>query len=123
MNSIHFVLSAGLHGGELVASYPYENTPSRGKSLKTRQIFKVANLNVDTHIVGSQEHASPDDDVFRHLATVYATNHATMWQGKPCKGHNRKGFPGGITNGAKWYAVTGNALSKQSFTSDVSYKL
>ena len=47
---------------------------------------------------GSKEHASPDDDVFQHLATVYATNHATMANGKPCKGA-REGFPNGIING------------------------
>jgi len=81
---------------------------------------------------GSKEHASPDDDVFQHLATVYATNHATMSNGKPCKGA-REGFPNGIINGlilhfsnlysnlmicfllqtfqgAAWYAVTGQSL-------------
>lgn len=90
MNGIHFVLSAGLHGGALVASYPFEN-----------------HINTAIHITGRQEHPSPDDDVFQHLARVYATNHATMSEGKPCPGNKQEGFPNGIINGAKWYAVTG----------------
>lgn len=91
MSQIHFVMSAGLHGGTLVASYPYENHVNTG----------------DVHLTGPKEHVSPDDDVFRHLATVYATNHATMSEGKPCPNNKREGFPNGIINGAKWYAVTG----------------
>ena len=54
-----------------------------------------------------EENPTPDDDVFRHLATVYAKSHATMWKGTPCK-HNMEKFPGGIVNGAKWYTVIGN---------------
>lgn len=67
---------------------------------------------LDVHLTGPKEHVSPDDDVFRHLATVYATNHATMSEGKPCPNNKREGFPNGIINGAKWYAVTG----KQNFS-------
>ena len=47
---------------------------------------------------------SPDDAMFRRLATLYASNHATMKTGNVCKGDN---FPGGITNGAAWYDVPG----------------
>jgi hypothetical protein len=36
--------------------------------------------------------ACPDDEVFRFLASAYATAHRKMW-------HSRE-FPGGITNGA-----------------------
>ena len=53
-----------------------------------------------------EENPTPDDDVFRHLATVYAKNHATMWMGKPCKPKSES-FVGGIVNGAKWYVLIG----------------
>ena len=44
--------------------------------------------------------AAPDDAVFKRLATIYASQHATMKTGHVCPGDN---FQGGITNGAKWY--------------------
>ena len=43
---------------------------------------------------------APDDAIFRHLATLYASNHATMKTGHVCQGDR---FEGGITNGAQWY--------------------
>jgi hypothetical protein len=49
---------------------------------------------------------SPDDDVFWHLATVYASTHPTMHLGQPCY-NTDKGFEGGISNGAAWYPLTG----------------
>lgn len=58
------------------------------------------------HIHEREENPTPDDDVFRHLATVYAKNHATMWMGKPCKPKSES-FVGGIVNGAKWYTFVG----------------
>lgn len=54
-----------------------------------------------------QASLSPDDDVFKHLASTYANNHLTMHKGRPCK-DDAQGFPGGITNGAAWYSVTGD---------------
>lgn len=89
MSNVPFVLSAGLHGGALVASYPFENHVNRA-----------------LHIHEREENPTPDDDVFRHLATVYAKNHATMWMGKPCKPKSES-FVGGIVNGAKWYTFVG----------------
>ncbi|CAB0034889.1 unnamed protein product [Trichogramma brassicae] len=92
-----FVLSANLHGGALVANYPYDDNPaSRGNRMP-------------------YPNPSPDDDVFRFLAQTYSDAHATMHLGKPCPlkpgetmvGLLQERFPGGITNGAKWYPVTG----------------
>ncbi|CAF0751945.1 unnamed protein product [Brachionus calyciflorus] len=78
-----FVLSANLHGGALVASYPYDDS--------------------NTHKQSGFYSSSPDDKVFKHLAQVYSQSHRTMHEGKSCD----EFFPGGITNGAKWYDVPG----------------
>ena len=68
LSNIQFVLSANLHGGALVASYPYDDTPPRKTGL-----FRGSPV------------ISPDDDVFRHLATTYSFNHETMYLGAPCQ--------------------------------------
>lgn len=84
-----FVLSANLHGGSLVANYPYDETPDGS----ARRYMP-----------------SPDDDTFRHLAQVYARNHKTMGNNKrqKCEPDEEDfGKQGGITNGAAWYSVTG----------------
>jgi len=88
INSIPFVLSASLHSGALVANYPYDDNPS-GQSVYS---------------------ATPDDDVFRQLARSYSEAHPTMhlanapWK---CKDIPREHFIDGITNGAKWFSVSG----------------
>lgn len=51
--SEQFILSANLHGGALVANYPFDNNPPNFES------HKAANL-------------SPDDDVFIKLARTYS---------------------------------------------------
>ncbi|KAI5637245.1 zinc carboxypeptidase domain-containing protein [Phthorimaea operculella] len=89
ISKIQFVLSGSLHGGALVASYPFDNTPSA--------MFQ------------SYAHSpsiAPDDDVFRHLSLVYSNNHAKMSRGVSCKSGSPR-FPNGITNGAAWYPLTG----------------
>ena len=53
---------------------------------------------------------TPDDDVFRHLASVYAFNHETMHMGIPCR-DGTPGFPNGTTNGAAWYPLTGTIFT------------
>merc|ERR1711962_1525281 len=83
LKEIPFVLSANLHGGSLVANYPFDD---------------------DKKMVDMYS-ASPDDDVFKSLARTYSRNHPTMWKPGPvCESDN---FVDGITNGAKWYNVAG----------------
>jgi len=58
-----------------------------------------------------QSHSSapsvtPDDDVFKHLALTYSTNHPVMKRGVACKA-GTPAFNRGITNGAEWYPLTG----------------
>ncbi|XP_026815455.1 carboxypeptidase M-like isoform X2 [Rhopalosiphum maidis] len=88
-SKIQFVLSGGLHGGALVASYPFDNTPN--------SMFQSYT---------STPSLTPDDDVFKHLALTYSRNHPTMNQGVACKAGTPT-FNNGITNGAAWYPLTG----------------
>ncbi|XP_037938393.1 carboxypeptidase D isoform X2 [Teleopsis dalmanni] len=89
ISKIQFVLSGSLHGGALVASYPYDNTPN--------SMFQT---------YASAPSLTPDDDVFKHLSLVYAKNHAKMSRGVACKSAT-PAFENGITNGAAWYPLTG----------------
>jgi murein tripeptide amidase MpaA len=67
-----FVLSANLHGGSVVANYPYDGNKN--------------DYNGYTRC--------DDDDAFRRLSSTYANNHLTMRR-SPCG----DGFNNGITNG------------------------
>lgn len=74
----NFVLSANLHGGDLVANYPFDGNAQ--------------------HRSG-QNSPTPDDALMRELALTYSKNHLTM--------HLSNRFPNGITNGAHWYTLYG----------------
>lgn len=83
-----FVLSANLHGGTVVASYPFDDSAS--------------------HQQQGLYSKSEDDGLFRYLALVYSQNHPTMRLGKPnCTDAMQETFKDGITNGADWYDVPG----------------
>ncbi|XP_057776034.1 carboxypeptidase SOL1 [Salvia miltiorrhiza] len=77
MEDIHFTASATLHGGALVANYPWDGTED-----KKRDYF-----------------GCPDDKTFRFLASLYSRSHYNMSLSKE--------FPDGITNGAFWYPIYG----------------
>ncbi|KAH8876890.1 Carboxypeptidase D [Schistosoma japonicum] len=78
-----FVLSGNLHAGSLVASYPFDGS-----------------ANMTTYYS-----SSPDDETFKHLASVYSRAHKSMYLGRPkCEVIS---FPNGITNGNNWYPLQG----------------
>ncbi|XVF39031.1 hypothetical protein PTKIN_Ptkin01aG0002900 [Pterospermum kingtungense] len=77
LREIHFTASASLHGGALVANYPWDGTQDKRRNY----------------------YACPDDGTFRFLASVYSQSHHNMSLSKE--------FEGGITNGASWYPIYG----------------
>lgn len=84
-----FVVSANMHGGDLVANFPYDEA----RGLNPTEYSK-----------------SPDDETFRHLAQTYSTNHPRMSDpSQPGCDRPESSFAkqGGITNGAAWYSVEG----------------
>ncbi|XP_060935198.1 probable carboxypeptidase X1 [Limanda limanda] len=85
MQNIPFVLSANLHGGELVVTYPYDMTRDWAP----------------------REHTpTPDESFFRWLATVYASTNQVMSNPdrRPC--HNKDFIRyNNIINGADWHNV------------------
>ncbi len=82
------MLSGNLHGGTVVASYPFDDSA--------------------VHDSEGTYSRSPDDALFRYLALVYAKNNPVMKTGEPkCEDNINETFEDGITNGAKWYDVAG----------------
>ncbi|KAH9525525.1 hypothetical protein Btru_001621 [Bulinus truncatus] len=89
MRSIPFVLSANLHGGSLVANYPYDDFPP------------------GVAAASSSPSLAPDNSVFIRLAESYSFAHSKMHEGRPCPEMDSTQFKDGITNGAEWYVITG----------------
>uniref|UniRef100_UPI00398EB573 carboxypeptidase M-like n=1 Tax=Pristiophorus japonicus TaxID=55135 RepID=UPI00398EB573 len=94
----NFVLSISLHGGAVVASYPYDNKQN------ATQLPSYSKC--------------PDDDVFIYLAKNYSNSHLSMSYGDECELISP--FKDGITNGANWYPFAGgmqdfNYISGQCF--------
>ncbi|UMM13491.1 hypothetical protein L5515_001733 [Caenorhabditis briggsae] len=88
LQSYPFVLSTNLHGGSLVANYPYDDSVTGQDGIYT---------------------ASADDKLFVELSYRYARAHTKMWKtGRRC-GLSADGdnFINGITNGAGWYHLAG----------------
>ncbi|NWH77120.1 CPXM1 carboxypeptidase, partial [Piaya cayana] len=89
MQRYPFVLSANLHGGELVVTYPFD---------MTRTYWKAQELT-----------PTPDDGVFRWLATVYATSNLAMASEERRLCHYDDFIRyGNIINGANWHTVAGS---------------
>ncbi|XP_055503029.1 carboxypeptidase N catalytic chain [Leucoraja erinacea] len=85
MQNYNFVLSANLHGGAVVANYPFdkaEGPPGRGMYRATTS-------------------TTPDNQLFQKLARVYSYSHGWMHSGTNCGDY----FLDGITNGASWYSL------------------
>ena len=94
-----FVLSINFHDGAKVANYPWDDHPN-GQNIYS---------------------ATPDDNLYKDLAELYAESHVNMWQSNEFPGSTYNSFqklcstdivesgffPGGITNGADWYRVAG----------------
>nr|CAD7408850.1 unnamed protein product [Timema cristinae] len=110
-----FVLSAGLHGGAVVANYPFDNTLEDAWQYLVEMINNSKIERDDPNIIKKvlnvtgrlqEPSLTPDNDVFVHLATVYSETHPTMHQGIQCQA-GMPLFENGITNGAAWYPMTG----------------
>uniref|UniRef100_H0VW92 Carboxypeptidase Z n=1 Tax=Cavia porcellus TaxID=10141 RepID=H0VW92_CAVPO len=87
MRTIPFMLSASLHGGDLVVSYPFDLS----KHPLEEKMFSP----------------TPDEKMFKLLARAYADVHPMMMDRSEhrCGGNFLK--QGSIINGADWYSFTG----------------
>jgi subtilisin-like proprotein convertase family protein len=75
-------LSANLHGGELVANYPFDGNPAGSSTFSPTP--------------------SPDQAGFYSISRTYADNNPPMSQN-----NSHPAFDDGVTNGADWYAISG----------------
>lgn len=87
-----FVLSGNLHGGAIVASYPFDNSPY--------------------DVYQNMESKAPDDVAFKRLALDYASRNLMMAPGTACNNN----FQNGVTNGNYWYKVAGGMCDTVLYT-------
>ncbi|XP_056104024.1 probable carboxypeptidase X1 [Rhinichthys klamathensis goyatoka] len=88
MQDIPFVLSANLHGGELVVTYPFDCTRDW---------------------IPRQDTPTADNDFFRWLATVYASTNLVMANPDRRICHSEDFLQhNNIINGADWHTVPGS---------------
>uniref|UniRef100_A0A671KX03 Carboxypeptidase Z-like n=1 Tax=Sinocyclocheilus anshuiensis TaxID=1608454 RepID=A0A671KX03_9TELE len=90
IRSFPFVISASLHGGELVISYPFDLS----KHPQEDRMYSP----------------TPDEQIFRQLARTYADAHATMSNNDTERCGASFANKGGITNGAQWYSFAGGMM-------------
>ncbi|KAM4708367.1 putative carboxypeptidase X1 isoform 2-T2 [Discoglossus pictus] len=89
MLKIPFVLSANMHGGELVVTYPFDMTRS--------------------YWLAKELTPTADDSMFRWLSTAYATSHRIMAEDNRRICHTDNFMKSGnIINGADWHTVSGS---------------
>ena len=111
LKTTNFVLAANLHGGALVANYPYDT--ANGDSGMNLLLLLSLSLSLfsrsfNNHVffpAGSLASAvSPDDAVFRRISEAYSMAHPQMSTGESCPnaGSYANHFNHGITNGAAW---------------------
>ncbi|XP_074847812.1 carboxypeptidase Z [Carettochelys insculpta] len=87
MRAIPFVLSASLHGGELVVTYPYD---------------------FSRHPLEEKMYSpTPDEKIFRLLSKAYANAHPVISDKSEARCGGNFVKRGGIINGAQWYSFTG----------------
>ncbi|XP_056135887.1 carboxypeptidase Z isoform X2 [Lampris incognitus] len=87
IRSLPFVISASLHGGELVISYPFDFS----RHPHEERMFSP----------------TPDEQAFKQLARTYADAHATMANNETERCGASFYRTRGIINGALWYSFAG----------------
>lgn len=94
MQEIPFVLSANLHGGELVVSYPFDCTRDW---------------------IPRQDTPTADNDFFRWLAAVYASSNLVMANPdrRICHFEDFQQYSN-IINGGDWHTVPGSKKTHRS---------
>uniref|UniRef100_A0A8C2X464 Carboxypeptidase X, M14 family member 2 n=1 Tax=Cyclopterus lumpus TaxID=8103 RepID=A0A8C2X464_CYCLU len=89
MEKMPFVLGGNIQGGELVVTFPYDKTRSRG--------------------VAREQTPTPDDNVFRWLAFSYASTHRLMTTANQRVCHTKDfAKEDGTINGASWHTAAGS---------------